>query len=145
MTVHPSSLPITVGRLLLALYFLVPGIMKFAAFEMHLGLMARHGISNAVPLLIIAGVTNIAGALMLASNRHVRLASIGFVAYILLVNIMLHDFWNYDGVEGAHEMQNFVKNLGILAGLLLLWGVSVKRSLSPSEFFKSDAAVSADQ
>lgn len=144
MNVNTSSLPITIGRLLLALYFLLPGVMKFLAFDMHMGLMARHGIPAAGPLLIIAGLANVIGALMLATNRHVRLASIGFVAYILLVNVLLHDFWNFDGVEGQHETQNFVKNLGILAGLLVLWGVSVKRSLSPSEFLKSDSAVSAD-
>lgn len=145
MTAHPSSLPVTLGRLLLALYFLLPGIMKFVAFDMHMGLMARHGVPAAAPLLIIAGLANVVGALMLATNRHVRLASLGFVAYIILVNIMLHDFWNFDGMEGAHELQNFVKNLGILAGLLVLAGVSVKRSLSPSEVFKSDAAVGNDQ
>ncbi len=145
MTTHSSSLPVTLGRVLIALYFLLPGIMKFVAFEMHLGLMERHGVPAATLLLIIAGIANIAGALMLAANRHVRLASIGFVVYIILVNLMLHDFWNYDGMEGAHETQNFVKNLGILAGLLVLWGVSVKRTLSLSEFFKSDSAVSAEQ
>lgn len=145
MTTHPSSLPVTLGRVLIALYFLLPGIMKFVAFEMHLGLMERHGVPAAALLLIIAGVANIAGALMLATNRHVRLASIGFVAYVILVNLMLHDFWNFEGMEGAHETQNFVKNLGILAGLLVLYGVSVKRRLSLSEFFKSDSAVSVEQ
>ena len=40
---------------------------------------------------------------------------------IMLINFNLHDFWNtYQGVDEKHELQNFVKNLGILAGLLLL-------------------------
>jgi len=31
------------------------------------------------------------------------------------------DFWNtYPGTDAGHEMQNFVKNLGIFAGLLVL-------------------------
>jgi putative oxidoreductase len=30
-------------------------------------------------------------------------------------------------MEGAHELQNFVKNLGILAGLLVLAGYSPNR------------------
>lgn len=144
MNAHTSSLPVTLGRLLLALYFLLPGLMKFAAFDLHIGLMERHGIPAAAPLLIVAGLANVIGALMLATNRHVRLASLGFVAYILLINLMLHDFWNFEGVEGQHETQNFVKNLGILAGLLVLAGVSVKRSLSLSDVFRSDTAVSAD-
>jgi putative oxidoreductase len=33
----------------------------------------------------------------------------------------MHDFWNvYEGLSQAHETQNFVKNLAIMAGLLVL-------------------------
>jgi len=41
----------------------------------------------------------------------------------LIINLGMHDFWNvYEGVSQAHETQNFVKNLAILAGLLVLSG-----------------------
>jgi putative oxidoreductase len=44
----------------------------------------------------------------------------------LLININLHDFWNaYEGVDAKHETQNFVKNLGIFAGLILLAAVNM--------------------
>jgi putative oxidoreductase len=33
----------------------------------------------------------------------------------------MHDFWNqYPNTDAGHELQNFVKNLGIFAGLLVL-------------------------
>jgi putative oxidoreductase len=33
----------------------------------------------------------------------------------------MHDFWNFSGDPSqAHETQNFVKNLGIAAGFLIL-------------------------
>lgn len=130
----------TLGRSLLALYFLLPGLMKFAAFDMHVALMQHHNIPYAAPLLVIAGLANIVGALLLLSNRHVRLASYGLVACILVVNLCLHDFWNFDGLEAQHEMQNFIKNLGILAGTLILAGISPKRPLSPLSLSRSDKA-----
>jgi putative oxidoreductase len=35
----------------------------------------------------------------------------------------MHDFWNaYDGGDQGHELQNFIKNLGIMAGLLFVAG-----------------------
>jgi putative oxidoreductase len=41
----------------------------------------------------------------------------------------LHDFWNiYDGVDAERETQNFVKNLGIFAGLLLLAATNMKNT-----------------
>ena len=39
----------------------------------------------------------------------------------IVINIYIHDFWPLtDGINKAHETQNFVKNLAICAGLLVL-------------------------
>ena len=113
------------GRSLLALYFLLPGIMKFVAWDMHIGLMEKHGMIMIPVLLAVAAVAQIVGALGLMFNRHVLICSLGLAAMVLLINVNLHDFWNYSGIEGAHERQNFVKNLGIFAGLLLLASMHV--------------------
>ncbi|MEQ9143374.1 MAG: DoxX family protein [Parvibaculaceae bacterium] len=136
----PSSLLIAPGRVLLALYFLLPGLMKFLAPGEQLALMAHHGVPYAAPLLIVAGIANVGGGLLLLTNRFVRFASLGFVLYILVINVTLHDFWNFEGVEAAHEMQNFFKNLGILAGLLVLAGASPWRFPTPRGLARSDAS-----
>jgi len=129
----PSSISITIGRLLLALYFIMPGLMKFAAWEDTLALMTEHSVPYEGPLVAFSAVVNIVGGLLLATKRHVRLTAFGFVLYIVLVNALLHDFWNF-----PDELQNFVKNLGILAGLLVLAGVAPKRPLALGTLFASD-------
>lgn len=139
MTQQPSSALITSGRLLLALYFLLPGLMKFLQWDTTIAYMGEHNIPYAMQLLLLAGVANIAGALLLATNRYVRLTSLGFVLYIIIVNLQLHDFWNLEGLAQQHETQNFVKNLAILAGLLVLAGASAKRPLSLKGLGKSDS------
>ena len=73
-------------------------------------------------LLATAGVFQIGAAIALILNRYTYVVSLLLAMLVLTINVNLHDFWNYTGVEGAHEMQNFVKNLGILAGLLVLAG-----------------------
>ena len=130
---------ITTGRVLVGLYFLLPGLLKFAAFPMNLSLMNAHGIPNAAPLLIVAGVVQVTGAVLLMANRFVRFHALGFVAYILVINVLLHDFWNFSGTQGGHELQNFIKNLGILAGLLVLAGVSRWRTPTARGLLMSDA------
>ena len=102
--------------------------------------MQHHNIAYALPLLYIAGIVQILGALLLLINRQVRLVSLGFVLYIIVINALMHNFWNFAGIEAAHELQNFIKNLGILAGLLVLAGISPKRKLSLKAFLRSDAA-----
>jgi putative oxidoreductase len=141
MSQKTSPLLIAAGRWLVGLYFFVPGILKFLAFDMHVALMTAHKVPFPAPLLIIAGCVNIAGALLLFSNRFVRFTALGFGVYILIINLSLHDFWHYDGLVGAHEMQNFIKNLGILAGLLVLAGSYAWRMPSLKGLATSDAAV----
>ena len=122
-----DELALPIGRSLLAAYFILPGIAKFAAWQTHIELMHHHNMPFAAPLLFLAGIANfVLGGLLLA-DRHVRLAAYGCVLYILLVNFNLHDFWNFSGLEGAHETQNFVKNLGILAGCLMLAGLTARQ------------------
>jgi len=116
-----QSILIHVGRSLLALYFLLPGISKFTSWDMHVTLMETHNMSMVPVLLALAGVTQIGASLCLFLNKQVVVCALGLAVMIMLINFNLHDFWNtYHGVDEKHELQNFVKNLGILAGLLLL-------------------------
>ena len=117
-----DELALPVGRILLGLYFVLPGLAKFADWQMHIELMINHNVQFTGPLLLLAGIANLLLGSMLLSNCHVRLAAYGCVVYIIVININLHDFWNFSGIEGSHETQNFVKNLGILAGCLMLAG-----------------------
>lgn len=136
-----AQLSITIGRVLLGLYFLLPGLMKAAAPDQTIAYMEANGVAFAAPLMWFATLVNIAGGLALITGRHVRLVAYGFVIYILLVNFMLHDFWAMEEARVERETQNFVKNLGILAGLLVLAGTSAVRSLSLSDLWRSDKSV----
>ena len=115
------------GRILLGLYFVLPGIAKFLNWQNHIDLMQHHNVPFTAPLLLLAGIANLLLGFMLLTNCFVRLAAYGCVLYILVINFNLHDFWNFSGMEGAHETQNFVKNLGILAGCLVLAAFSAKQ------------------
>ncbi|MGC6499420.1 MAG: DoxX family membrane protein, partial [Henriciella sp.] len=109
------------GRTLLALYFLYPGIMKFVAWDRGVALMETHGMVMVPLLLALAGIIQIGTSLCLLINRGVVISALVLAALVLAINVNLHDFWNeYEGVNAQHELQNFVKNLGIFAGLLLL-------------------------
>ena len=131
-----SSLSIVIGRFLLGLYFFLPGIAKILSPQLQLDLMDAQGIAYAHPLLLFAGVTSIIGGLAFMTGRYVKLAAYGFVIYVLLVNIMIHPFWIIES-----ELQNFVKNLGIMSGLLVLAGQAPFRLPALKGWWKSDASI----
>ena len=122
-----KNLLIHVGRIFLALYFLLPGIGKFIAWDDQVALMEAHDMKMVPVLLAVAGIIQILGSISLLLNKYVVICALGFAAMTILININLHDFWNvYEGVNAEREAQNFYKNLGIFAGLLLLAAIHIE-------------------
>jgi putative oxidoreductase len=123
-----KSILISTGRTLLALYFLYPGVMKFVDWERGVALMELHNMSMIPVLLASAGLIQVFASLCLIVNKQVVVSSLLLAGLVLAINVNLHDFWNtYEGVNTQHELQNFVKNLGIFAGLLLLAAMNMNQ------------------
>ena len=112
---------ITVGRLLLGLYFLLPGISKIPTYAGTTEYMLLHNIPLASILLPITIVLQIGLGAMLIIGYRIKESALILAALTIFINIGMHDFWNeYPNTDSGHETQNFVKNLAIFAGLLVL-------------------------
>ena len=107
----------------MALYFIYPGIMKVMNFSGTADYMAAHGMIFVPLFLLLTIVIQIGGGLCLAIGYKVQLVSFVFAGLVLVISVVIHDFWSMEeGLQRAHETQNFVKNMAIMAGLMLLAG-----------------------
>ena len=112
---------ITVGRMLLGLYFLLPGISKIPTYAATTEYMLLHNIPLASILLPITIVLQIGLGVMLIIGYRIKESALILATLTIFINIGMHDFWNeYPNTDAGHETQNFVKNLAIFAGLLVL-------------------------
>ena len=112
---------ITVGRALLGLYFLLPGISKIPTYAGTTEYMLLHNIPLASILLPITIVLQVGLGVMLIIGYRIKESALILAALTIFINIGMHDFWNeYPNTDSGHETQNFVKNLAIFAGLLVL-------------------------
>ena len=112
---------ITVGRALLGLYFLLPGISKIPTYAVTTEYMLLHNIPLASILLPITIVLQVSLGVMLIIGYRIKESALILAALTIFINIGMHDFWNeYPNTDAGHETQNFVKNLAIFAGLLVL-------------------------
>lgn len=110
-----------VGRFLLGLYFVMPGVMKITGYSGTLELMVSKGVPFASVLLPLTIVLQIGLGLMLMVGKQLRISALLLFGLTILINLFIHNFWALQGDPSyAHELQNFVKNLGIAAGLLVL-------------------------
>ena len=109
------------GRFLLGMYFILPGIQKIAEFDKMSAYMQAHDvplISILLPLTILIQLT--AGAALIIGFKG-RLAAFLLAGLTLVINFYMHNFWSMeDGAARIHEMQNFIKNMAIMGGLLIV-------------------------
>ena len=113
------------GRILLGLYFLIPGIMKIVDWNGSADYMASHGMVLIPFFLGLTIVMQVGGALCLFANYRTALVAFLLAGLTLVISIVMHNFWAMEeGLQQAHEMQNFIKNLAIMAGLMVLAGAS---------------------
>ena len=112
---------ITIGRGLLGLYFLYPGITKIPSYGFMVEYMTLHNIPFVTILLPITILLQVVLGLMLVTGYRIKESAVVLAVLTLFINFGMHDFWNqYPNTDAGHELQNFVKNLGIFAGLLVL-------------------------
>ncbi len=111
----------SIGRVLIGMYFMLPGISKVILFSANLEVVIAKEVPFPIFSLSIVAIAQILLGSFIIFGKHLKISSIGLVITTLLINFYIHDFWNLTGDPNqAHEIQNFVKNLGILAGLLIL-------------------------
>lgn len=119
------------GRVLLGLYFLIPGISKIVGFGGTAQYMATHGVPLVSVLLPITILVQIGGGAALLVGWQTRAVAVILAGMTLVISVFMHDFWNvYEGLTQQHETQNFIKNLAIMAGLLTLAAGPAVQSLS---------------
>jgi len=129
---------ITVGRVLLGLYFFLPGISKIPTYELTAEYMALHSIPLVSILLPLTIVLQLVLGIALIIGFRIKESALILAALTIFINIGVHDFWNeYPNTDAGHETQNFVKNLGIFAGLLVL---SATHKVSQWRFFPNSQA-----
>lgn len=125
--VVPRSGTVLIGRLLLAAIFLVSGFAKLVDVEGTAGYMTAVGIPAAHTLTVVAGVAEILGALAIAIGLLARIGALGLILYLIPTTLIFHGFWAYEGSEQKLQLVNFMKNLGIVGGLMLVFAYGAGR------------------
>ena len=105
----------------MGVYFILPGISKIVDFEGTSGYMANHGVPLVSLLLVITIILQLALGLFMIVGFQTKLTAFLLAGMVLVISIFMHNFWSMeDGINKTHETQNFFKNMGIMAGLLMI-------------------------
>ena len=110
---------VTSGRVILGLYFLLPGaLLKIVNPDATAEAMAAKGMFAVSFFLVLTIIIQFAGGVAMIVGYQTKIAAFILAGLTLVINLVMHNFW-----EVPSETQNFVKNLGIFAGLLVCAGL----------------------
>ncbi len=121
-TIHLAPRPMTalLGRIAIAAIFLVSGSAKLFDVAGTAAHMSAVGIPYPETLAMFAGVVEVLGALSLIFGALTRIGSIGLILFMIPTTLLFHGFWMFEGDEQRMQMAQFLKNIGIAGGLILL-------------------------
>jgi putative oxidoreductase len=108
------------ARILISAIFVYSGISQLMHFDATVHVLAATGIPLPAVAAVISTIIDLAGAAMIIVGWQTKLAAAIQFVYLIPVTFLLHNFWA--APPQMHEMQllNFLKNLGIMGGLLIL-------------------------
>ena len=116
------------GRILLGLYFIVPGISKITNFDGTSAYMAAHDVPMIPLLLALTIVIQLGAGTAIIVGFRGQFAAFILAGLTLMISIAMHHFWDLEeGIVKGHETQNFIKNMAIMAGLLVVAGLGTGR------------------
>ena len=116
-----ENICLLLGRFLIGCYFILPGLMKISNYQGTTDAMLAHSVPAAALLLPLTIVIQIAAGLAIIIGFKGKIAVLLLAVLTLVISIYMHDFWNMvEGLARTHETQNFFKNMGIMAGLLMV-------------------------
>ena len=109
-----------IGRILLALMFVLGGFSKIGGFAGTVGYMQAKGIPAASFLAVLTIIVELGGGLALVAGLYTRWVGLVMGLFTLLVSVIFHNYW---AMEGAAQMTNqlfFMKNMGVAGGMFML-------------------------
>ena len=127
-----------IGRVALGSIFLVSGFGKATAWSGTAAYAGSKGVSTT--LLAIAMALELLGAVSLILGFKARWGALALLIFLVPVTLVFHNFWAVPAQQRQMEMVNFLKNLSIAGGLLIVLGrgagaFSIDARRSPDEAF----------
>ncbi len=108
------------GRILLGLIFVLSGLGKIPGFAGTAGYIASKGLPVPGLLTALTIAVELGGGLALVFGLYARSAALALAAFSVLTAVIFHDFWAVPEAQKMAQNINFMKNLSIAGGMLVL-------------------------
>ena len=118
-----ESLAAFVGRIFLALIFVVSGVGKITGYAGTAAYMASKGLPLVEILLPLTIAVELGGGLLLALGWKARWAALGLFLFLIPTTLIFHQFWGLEPKLAQMQKIHFLKNVAIMGGMLMVLAI----------------------
>ena len=115
-----NAIVLLVSRVMLAGLFVVFGVRKLMAVAGTAGYFGKIGLPMPEILVWLVILVELGGGLLLIIGWRTRLVAWILAAFTLGATFVAHRFWEFDAAQYVPQLTNFMKNLAITGGLLMV-------------------------
>jgi putative oxidoreductase len=111
---------VALARTLMALLFLIAGMRKVLGYTAMLGYFGSIGIPMPEVVLPLTILLEVGGGIALIVGWRLQWVGAVLAVFTLATAILAHAFWNSSDAQYSGQLNNFLKNVAIFGGFLLL-------------------------
>ncbi len=108
------------GRILIAALFLWSGFGKLTGFSGNVGYATSLGLPMPQVLIAVSILLELGGGIALVLGWNTRWVALLFALWLIPVTLAGHPFWSAPEAQVMAQKINFMKNVAIFGGLLVL-------------------------
>lgn len=109
-----------VGRLLLALMFILSGFGKLGNIQGTAAFIASGGLPAPTVLAVAVGALELFGGLALVLGYQVRLTGLALAVFTVAASVVFHAWWSAPAEQQFVTQLLFMKNISVAGGMLLI-------------------------
>ena len=116
-----------IGRIALAAIFVWSGSGKITGFSSTAGYIASKGLPMPVMLTALTIFIELILGLAIIIGWRARIAAFLIALWLIPTTFLFHDFWSAPAAQVMMQQINFMKNVSILGGMMLLMAFGAGR------------------
>src|SRR5687768_7220938 len=110
-----------VGRIFLALIFILSGFSKIGGFDGTVGYIASKGLPMPQVLAAATILVELGGGILLVLGWKARWAALAIAAFTLLAGFLFHNYWTFPPAQRMDQFNAFWKNIATAGGMLMVF------------------------
>lgn len=109
-----------IGRVLMGILFVVPGIRKAMSISATVAYMAKGGVPMADVMVYGAIALEVLGGLALIIGWKTKAIAWILTVFLVVITLIFHSFWTFPADQVNGQLTHFLKNLAIIGGMLYI-------------------------